>query len=814
MRWLSACLIVCASCGGTRQRWDESYRTALRQFREGNTSAALSLARTTEPRCPQASECRWTLRLLEAEILLAERQLDAAASILSGTVPEGSRFAALRARQLMLQGGLEVTRGHLEAAGEFLRRAQELAAAAGAPGVVMDAEQWEGQRLFFSQRADQAGEVFRRERARAAALHDPYYEALASNGLGMIRLRQSRYDEAIPWFQQMMEAAGRGGAHKLTQAAGLNLGICYARLGNFDAAIQALRQALDRMGAGGLTTYRMNILGELGSTYLLQREPRKAMPYYQQAAALARTPDDKARWFGNLSSALADTGDYDAAERSNEEAARYAPNAESRAFVKQHAAFIAAGRGHYDEARELYHDAIELAGKDAPVVLWESHAGLAEVYSKVRDYRRAGQEFARTLDIIDQNVAKLSSADYKLTFFARLIGFYQNYVGALMAQKDYRKALEVADSSRARILFQRLALKGTASSAARDYPAIARQLDTVLLFYWLAPEQSYLWVVTPSRAWPPLVLPPAGQIEQWVDQYRAFIERRIGDPIAVPNEAGRRLYESLIAPAARLIPRGSRVVLLPDGALHWLNFETLPVYGPAGETPHYWIEDVRPVVAPSLSVLAESKPARPRAPDSVLIIGNPVSPGAEFPALTYASAEIAAIEKELPGAKKQAFVGAAARPAVYQEARPDRFSLLHFSAHAVANEQSPLDSAIILSPERDNFKLYARNIMAVPLRAGLVTISACRSAGARSYSGEGLVGFAWAFLQAGARNVIAGLWDVTDSSTPAIMEVLYAGMAKGRSPADALRESKLRLIRSGQAFRKPYYWGPFQIYVR
>ena len=50
--------------------------------------------------------------------------------------------------------------------------------------------------------------------------------------------------------------------------------------------------------------------------------------------------------------------------------------------------------------------------------------------------------------------------------------------------------------------------------------------------------------------------------------------------MTTPNDAGRQLYEALIAPAERLIPRNSRVILVPDDALNWLNFETLPVYGP------------------------------------------------------------------------------------------------------------------------------------------------------------------------------------------------------------------------------------------
>lgn len=50
----------------------------------------------------------------------------------------------------------------------------------------------------------------------------------------------------------------------------------------------------------------------------------------------------------------------------------------------------------------------------------------------------------------------------------------------------------------------------------------------------------------------------------------------------------------------------------------------------------------------------------------------------------------------------------------------------------------------------DTYKLHARDIVALPLTAELVTLSACHSAGARAFAGEGLVGLAWGFLSAGA----------------------------------------------------------------
>jgi len=45
------------------------------------------------------------------------------------------------------------------------------------------------------------------------------------------------------------------------------------------------------------------------------------------------------------------------------------------------------------------------------------------------------------------------------------------------------------------------------------------------------------------------------------------------------------------------------------------------------------------------------------------------------------------------------------------------------------------------------------------------------------------------------------------------MADFYAELAKNAAPADALRSAKLHLIRTGGAYRKPFYWGPFQLYV-
>jgi len=156
-------------------------------------------------------------------------------------------------------------------------------------------------------------------------------------------------------------------------------------------------------------------------------------------------------------------------------------------------------------------------------------------------------------------------------------------------------------------------------------------------------------------------------------------------------------------------------------------------------------------------------------------------------------------------------IGAEARPEAWSASNPQDYSIIHIAAHAEANPGSPLDSSLILSPGR-GFRLRARDLIDVPLTADLVTLSACRSSGARIYAGEGLVGLSWAFLYAGARSVVAGLWDVADESTAMLMDRMYAGLAAGKPPATALHEARRSMLQTPYA--KPYYWGPFQCYLR
>jgi CHAT domain-containing protein len=214
--------------------------------------------------------------------------------------------------------------------------------------------------------------------------------------------------------------------------------------------------------------------------------------------------------------------------------------------------------------------------------------------------------------------------------------------------------------------------------------------------------------------------------------------------------------------------------------------------------------------ASSLKLLAHATRQRP-SNDSILLVGNAPTVEEDYPSLPHASAEIAGIKRYFE--HNVVLDNQGATPAAYHASDPGRFEYIHFVAHGIASRERPLESAVVLARDAKGYKLFARDIIDVPLHARLVTISSCHGAGTRTYTGEGLVGLAWAFLAAGSENVIGALWEVKDVTTPKLMEHMYGALREGNDPAVALRKAKLELVRSGTLRSKPLYWAPFVLYT-
>lgn len=68
-----------------------------------------------------------------------------------------------------------------------------------------------------------------------------------------------------------------------------------------------------------------------------------------------------------------------------------------------------------------------------------------------------------------------------------------------------------------------------------------------------------------------------------------------------------------------------------------------------------------------------------------------------------------------------------------------------------------------------------------------------------------------AFLSAGARSVVASLWNVDDRATATLMESFYRHLAAGASVRDALRMAQVDFIKDYGNKAQPYFWAGFEV---
>ena len=808
--WFLLLVLFGAVSCSRRPSPQEAYLEAWSAFQQGNLGHAqdVVIAALEQHKSRPSDPASVRLELLHAEILLGRRQTGDAWQILE-RLPALSD-PALHLRWLVDRADALWKMGDGAKAKALLDEADPL----------MDADVdskfkaliLRGAMLARQGNFDRAEELLEQTAARAAASGNLFYQAAALLNLSFSKKQLGRYDESAEYGRLALDTAKQAHASQLEALAGNNLGIAYGVLRDLDRAEQYLIPAIQELREIGDLGNLEDALGELGNTHLLGNQPARAANDFEQAIEVAKrvNPRDAARWAGQLALAFIEQHKWSEAESWNRQAHALLRDPDDP-YLQLNEAAIATGRGRTEEAVRLYREVISKSS-NVPYLEWNSHVRLASLFASQKEYGQANSEYERGLEVIEKVRSGLINDDSRLTYYNLQIQFFKDYVDLLVSEGHEDKALQVAEYSRSRVLAEKLGLQpGTIQQVRLDsFKTYARKSGQVVLSFWIAPRRSFVWVIKPDEI-RMKELPGESQIADLIRIYRHAIEDELRDPVRERMVQAERLSEMLLGPVRELLGGAQRVVVVSDGPLHALNLEALP----AADGSRYWIEDVELSMAPSLSVLAETQPeARPdRIRPSLLLIGAPESATPQYPELPAARAEIESIGRRFANQEQLLRVGYEATPRAFLDSMPERFSIIHFAAHAETNAQRPLESAVILSRSGDQYKLYARDIAALKLSANLVTISACRSAGARAYGGEGLVGFAWAFLQAGAHAVIAGLWDVGDQTSSALMDRLYAGISSGMSPAAALRQAKLALLQSKGSARRPFYWAPYQVYI-
>ena len=674
-------------------------------------------------------------------------------------------------------------------------------------------------RLYDAERA------FQQSLSSARASGDKFQQTQALLNIGVVALRQDHYDDALERFGEASALASAIGARLALEKAAGSAGSTFYKIGDFPRALTNLQSAEEQARSLGSPIDRAGFLYDAGLSQYRMGDLRAAQSSYKQSYELAHSiqnneeTSDALLALGSLS---LQGGDLAGALSRAREAERVAEQSGNHGAALQPLLLetqVRERQGDLAGARTQLLGLLQgQAGSEPrPFVRWQIESTLAKLSEEAGDRASAGMWFQRAIETYHQQRSSLSQIESRLPFIENGTGLYLDYMEELLRDGKTKEALLVLDHSRAETLMEGMGTASTPISKFRadrtiDPSAVARRVHGTILVYCLRPQTSYLWVVSPSGS-SFFRLPGQEVIQPLVESHnQAILLAR--DVAAQPNAPGLALYRALIEPAGSHIASMGKVFVIADGELNRLNFETLLAPAPQ---PHFWIQDVDVVNAKSLSLLASGS-AGPRpatATKRLLMVGDPVYSRAEYVKLPNAAQEVADVAGHFAPDQRLVLTGAQATRNAYLASSPGEFRYIHFVTHATASESNPLDSAVILSGQPgapDTYKLYARDILNSRINADLVTLSACFGSGVRAYSGEGLVGLAWAFLRAGSQNVVGALWEVSDVSTPQLMNDMYAGLAAGESPDTALRKAKLAMMEGGGVFRKPFYWAAFQLY--
>lgn len=745
---------------------------------------------------------------MKAEVLVWQGEPEQSLNLLSVSPPPelaAGEFAVHGKNMVATALGVLGRRAEAEKA---LKEAEELA--------LRSAPEWrcetllpKGNLAISYNQFGQAYEYFKQSLQLARQFKKPYIEAQALGNLGVVSTQLGHFDEAIKWYSDALNLTRNFQYRGSENISIANLGWNYQQLGDSEKAISYLSERLKVIDSLGQEQLKEVVLSNLGDNHLSIGDYPMAKDEYRQALDIARRNHDKFYSIVALSSlalVALRQGNLQAAEEYSGQATALDAHEEHAVLIR---ARLAAAQSRLAEAESLLHEVIASSNTER-YVRWDAQSQLANVFAAENQAGLAENEFQKLVKEVEANRSGVQAVENRLAFSSAAGRFYDDYVQFLVGAGEREKAFQVAEFSRARTLAGGVGSKAPSDPGEISIKGIQRSLkqqNKIILAYWLTPDKSFVWVVSPS-GFNLVALGSGDEIERKTREYNEVLQHTAADSQKL-DQKGQSLYAQLVAPVEKFIPREAKVVIVPDGGLTKLNFETLRAPNP---TPHFWIQDVELETASSSLFIRNREPVF-LGHRKVLLMGDPIKANDDYPVLVHAPEELKRVAAHFP-ANQIVFSREKATPSTYLFSHPEEFWLIHFVTHGTASELSPLESAIVLSPQAENeFKLYARDIVKIPLNAEIVTISACYGLGIRTYSGEGLVGLAWAFLRAGAHQVVAGLWDVDDRASVDLMDDFYTGLLKWKSAGKALRLAKLKMIQAGGGYSRPYYWGSLQLYT-
>lgn len=674
---------------------------------------------------------------------------------------------------------------------------------------------------------DQALAYSRKSLDILVEIDDKFGIANLQNNIGVIYKSQGLNDEAMSWFQKALP-----GYEALNAAPGVarvlnNIGDTYRAQGHYNEALEPLLKSLRLREEGkdrGAVTLSLNNLARL---YEAQGKYAEMLEVSQRSAKLAdelysreeiwTAQDNIGRAFAALGKPAEARNSFLASIAMIESMRREVAGGEAQqqSFLENR---LSPWFGMVDVlvSQQKYAEALQFAEQSKARVLLDAlQSGRTNLRRSLSKEEQEAEEQQR-LKLVTLNSQLATESRRDKPDVARVTELKTAVEKARLEYEDFETRLYVTHPE---LKLQR----GQAPIVkTEELASFVPDISSVLLEYVVDDDKTHLFVVTKGNVGADVrvyTLPlKRDELARQTDAYRRQLA---GRDLGFRASAGK-LYELLLKPAEAQLRGRTNVVIVPDGTLWDMPFQTL-----INGANRFLIEDAAISYAPSLTVLREMTKrqkieAAHASPATLLALGNPTL-GAEtlkraaltlrdgaLDPLPEAEQEVKALGRLYGATRSKVYIGAEAREdRVKTEA--GRAKILHFATHGVLNNASPMYSHLALADgsSGEDGLLEAWELMQLELHADLAVLSACETARGRFGAGEGMVGLSWAMFMAGVPSIVVSQWKVESAGTRDLMVNFHRGlMTSGFKKSEALRQASLKVMKNPETSH-PFYWGAF-----
>lgn len=643
-------------------------------------------------------------------------------------------------------------------------------------------------------------------------------EVVRLYNLGNVHFELGRYQDSFRHYQAALDRIDAAGNQPWTprrrQVAAANLAILHQRVGSYGKALELYRGLA--LPASMPASERAQLLANQGTLYRRLGDPVKALEIYRQAQALFARDSHPFGEVGVLKNIgilyaldldrLPDALEAFGAARRVAETSAKAQVVPIRLYVAE--TLLALGRR--DEAAAEFAIALDGARRMGSAEYdWRAMFGLGRIAAQKGDTAEALRLYSEAIARFESVRSGLDMAVLKRDFLADKRQVYDAAIALLVKQPSppLDRIYRLMENSRSRILQDSFG-----SRPGAGLKVIQGRLDhgTALMELWSGPDSIAVLYVTRSGV--DLRVFPAIDVAGF---RKAILDT--GGWTGPASRIGAMLLSGLPSSLTNLI-------VVPDGALALIPFELLAL---PGESNTLLIERTAVSYAPSAGVLLRQDWGRGRGwsppwRNHLLAFADPAAdpatPGLFDAPLATAARLPKSVEEVryiagLAAGRNEVRTGADARKYFLTAGLGRGFPLLHLATHAIADYTDPERSRILMAPaalrETSDF-LFLRELYSMDLKAlDLVVLSACDTETGKLIRGEGVEGFAKAFIAAGASSIVTTLWRVDDDATSQFMKQFYYHLEGGAPKAEALRQAKLKFLRSGSELSHPRHWAAF-----